>query len=280
MPQVVICLTDCQVNHRYLETLSDLSCRIYSIFLNICLQSFLHYLTWKCNHCIKIGFLVGQSMSHAFLLLEDIMAEGWILKIAQDWSAFAVSEVNEEMAFFFFSEHFQKCCTSELVLLINARKFHPEHLFLLLCYYWRHWGRLFPQQRKFQYTWFEISWESDLLWWEGEGTTNLKLNKCVVLNSIEIQFENIIMIFYFLSYWMTLIDLITFEKCGLNSSNVSCCFIRLELFLCIDCCSLQSYSTLLTQHWQVVLSFCIINFPYVKQIEKFLPYRDPRGLVH
>lgn len=41
-------------------------------------------------------------MSHAFLVLQDIMAEGWILKIAQDWSAFAVSEVNEEVAFFFF----------------------------------------------------------------------------------------------------------------------------------------------------------------------------------
>lgn len=45
---------------------------------------------------------MGQSMSHAFLVLQDIMAEGWILKIAQDWSAFAVSEVNEEVAFFFF----------------------------------------------------------------------------------------------------------------------------------------------------------------------------------
>lgn len=37
-------------------------------------------------------------MSHAFLVLQDIMAEGWILKIAQDWSAFAVSEVKSAFA--------------------------------------------------------------------------------------------------------------------------------------------------------------------------------------
>lgn len=79
---------------------------------------------------------------------------------------------------------------------------------------------------------------------------------------------------------MTLVYLITFEKCGLNSANISHCFLRLELFLYIDCCSLQLYSRRLTQPWQVVLSFSIIKIPYAKRIEKFLPHRDPCGLAH
>lgn len=40
-------------------------------------------------------------MNHAFVVLEHVMTEGRILKIAQDWSTFAVSEVSDETPLFF-----------------------------------------------------------------------------------------------------------------------------------------------------------------------------------
>lgn len=173
-------------------------------------------------------------MSHAFLVLQDIMAEGWILKIAQDWSAFAVSEVNEEVAFFFFQAlpemlHIWAGAVNECQQ-VSLRTVIPSAMLLLSV----------PREAFSPAKQVPICVIRNLM---GKWFTLRGRGQQTFLNLINVLFLTRIWkhdndFFYFLSCWMMLIDLITFVKCGLNSSNVSFCFMRLELFLCIDCCSL------------------------------------------